>query len=243
LKHSLKNDAFRDKESNVALQEAANCTYFGFRPQSCGIITSWASSRDVSMVNPREILRAGCEILNPVMLPHRFTFIEGLSGKGSGGNFASGEYVRNERRLELHFRFSLGLVTYHLSASAVSHLSYMRELLGESGGNQYPGFSDNPLDGFRNLAYDIENFADDFLNGSGEVLVKAARKEAEYITTQNKLDMTGYVGDTRKREEAHRLFRENKFQGVIENLESLIYPELLKDSEKKILEISKRKAW
>jgi len=212
---------------------------FGFAPRH---LNRWASSRNVSMVNPREILRAGCEILNPIMISHGFTFIEGLSGKGSGGNFASGEYVRNERRLELHFRYSLGLVTYHLSASAVSHLSYMRELLGESGGNHYPGFSDEPLDGFRNLAYDLENFADDFLNGNGEVLVKAAIKEAAYITTENKLDMSGYVGDTRKREEARRLFRENNFEKVVENLESLVYPELLKDSEKKILEISKRKA-
>ncbi len=194
------------------------------------------------MINPREILLAGCEILNPIMLAHGFAFVEGLSGKGSGGNFASGEYVRNERRLELHFRFSLGLVSYHLSDWVVSHLSYMRELLGEAGGNRYPGFSDEPLDGFRNLAYDLENFADDFLTGSGEVLVKAARKEAEYITAENHLDMAGYVGDTRKREEARRLFRENQFQKVVENLESLVYPELLKESELKILEISKKKA-
>lgn len=194
------------------------------------------------MINPREILLAGCEILNPIMLQHGFTFVEGLSGKGSGGNFASGEYVRNERRLELHFRYSLGLVGYHLSDWVVSHLSYMRELLGEAGGNRYPGFSDEPLDGFRNLAYDLENFTDDFLSGSGEFLIRAAQKEAEYITTQNQLDMAGYVGDTRKREEARKLFRENSFQRVIENLESLVYPELLEESEKKILEISKRKA-
>jgi len=33
------------------------------------------------------------------MLPYAFTFIEGLSGKSSGGKFASGEHVRGERRL------------------------------------------------------------------------------------------------------------------------------------------------
>lgn len=194
------------------------------------------------MTNPRELLRAGCEILNPIMMRHGFTFVEGVSGKGSGGDFASSDYVRHERRLELHFRYSLGLVTYHLSDYSVSHLSYMRDLLGDSSANKYPGFSDEPLDGFRNLAYDLENFADDFLTGGGEVLIKAAQKEAEYITLQNKLDMADYVGDIRKREEARRLFRENKFQKVVENLESLVYPELLKDSEKKILEISKTKA-
>jgi len=193
------------------------------------------------MVNPKEILQTGCEILNPIMEWHGFTFAEGLSGKGSGGNFASGEYVRDERRLELHFRYSLGLVTYHLLVSSVSHLAYMRELLDDTGGNHYPNFSEDSLDAFRNLAYDLENFADDFLSGSGEILIKAATKEAEYITTQNKLDMASYVGDTNKREEARRLFREKQFQKVVENLESLIYPELLQESEKKILEISKKR--
>ena len=119
----------------------------------------------------------------------------------------------------------------------------MRELLGDTGGSKYSGFSDEMLEDFHHLAYDLGNFAGDFLTGGGEVLIRAAQKEAEYITAQNKLDTAGYVSDIRKREEARKLFRENKFQRVVEILESLAYPELLKDSEKKILEISKSKAW
>lgn len=194
------------------------------------------------MINPRELLHAGCEILNPIMTRHGFRFIKGLSGKGSGGNFARGEYVRDKRALELHFRYSLGLVAYHLGTSAVSHLSYMRELLGDAGGNKYPGFSDDPLDGFRHLAFDLENFASDFLSGSGEVLVRVSQKESEHIGVQNKLAMADWVGDTRKREEARSLFQMGRFRSVVSKLESLTYPELLKDSEKRILEISRKRA-
>lgn len=194
------------------------------------------------MVNPKESLRAGCAILNPIMTRHGFTFVEGLSGKGSGGNFASGQYVRDTRILELHFRYSLGLVTYHLAESTVSHLSYMRELLGNAGGNKYPGYSEEPLDGFRGLAFDLENFANDFLTGSGEVLVRASQKETEYIRAQNKLDAARWNGDGDKRAEARRLFQEGKFDDVVRKLESLTYPEFLNNSEKKILEISRRKA-
>jgi len=42
----------------------------------------------------------------------------------------------------------------------------MPAILGTNGGNKYPGFSDDPLDGFRFLAYDLEHFASAFLQGS-----------------------------------------------------------------------------
>jgi len=44
----------------------------------------------------------------------------------------------------------------------------MRAILGTKGGSRYPGFSDEPLDGFRGLAYDLEHFGGGFLKGSFE---------------------------------------------------------------------------
>src|SRR5437868_689109 len=98
-------------------------------------------------MTPINALLEGCKILDAVMKPHGFNFVGGLTGKGSGGYFASGEYVRGDRRLELHFRYSLGLVTYHIGELSLTHDEYMRALLGKDGGNKYPGFSDDPLDG------------------------------------------------------------------------------------------------
>ena len=195
----------------------------------------------MSLIDPRAILREGCKILDPVMKRHGFTFVEGQAGQGSGGYFATGNYVRDDRQLELHFRYSLGLVAYHLGSQKVSHESYMREVLGSAGGNLYPGFSDDPLDGFRHLAHDLDRFASDFLSGGGELLVTAATKEKEEERVKGEISMAHSVGDTRKREEARKLFRECDYRGVIELLESLSYPELTTKSEKKILEVSKRK--
>ncbi len=195
------------------------------------------------MVHAKELLRAGCGILDPIMTRHGFRFIEGASGKSSsGGDFACGQYVRDKRGLELHFRYSLGLVTYHLATATVSHHSYMHELLGAAGGNKYPDFSDEPLDGFRNLAFDLENFAADFLSGNGEVLVRAAQKELAHVRAQKKLDQVRWGGDAEKREAARGLFREGKFDDVMRKLRSVTYPELLSASEKKMLEISTKKA-
>jgi len=119
-------------------------------------------------MNALETFRAGCKILDVVMNPHGFFLVGMASGKSSGGDFASSEYVREDRRLEIHFRYSLGLVTYHIGDLSLTHESYMRALLGKNGGNKYPGFSDAPLDGFRHLSYDLTHFCGDFLNGSGE---------------------------------------------------------------------------
>jgi hypothetical protein len=192
-------------------------------------------------MKPKEILRAGSEILNPVMKPYGFTFVEGWSGMSSGGDFACADFVRDDRRLELHFRHSLGLVTYHAGSHSATHESYLRELLGEGGAHQYPGFSDDPLDGFRHLAHDIENFAGDFLSGNCEALARAALKEAEGRNAQNMTAMAQAVGDTKKREDARRRFHEGDFKGVVDLLESLKYPELMTEAEKKYLEISLRK--
>ncbi len=97
-----------------------------------------------------------------------FTFVQSAAGRGSGGNFAAGEFIRDDRRLELHVRRSLGLVIYHVGTLSLTHADYMRAMLGPQAGNRYPGFSDDPLDGFRGLAHDLQHYATDFLTGAGQ---------------------------------------------------------------------------
>jgi hypothetical protein len=130
-------------------------------------------------MNVLETFRAGCEILDAVMKPHGFTFVKGASGRSSGGNYASGEYVKGDRRLEIHLRYSLGLVTYQIGCLTLTHDAYMRALLGRGGGNKYPGFSNDPLDGFRHLGHDLTQFCGDFLSGSGEEFKRCVAKAQE----------------------------------------------------------------
>lgn len=101
-------------------------------------------------------LRAGVLILNDLLEPHEFVSLLTDAGIGSGGQYASAEFRRGNRRLELHFRFSLGLVTYHVESAALSHEDYMWSVLGKRWASYYPGFSEDPLDGFRHLRRDLE---------------------------------------------------------------------------------------
>ena len=130
-------------------------------------------------MDPRQILSAGRKILDPVLLPKGFIFENGASGKSCGGDYASGNYVKGDRFLEVHFRLSLGLVSYHLGQLVISHEEYMRALLGSRGGNKYPDFSDDPLDAFHSLASDLENYCTDFLVGPGEELARCVRDAEE----------------------------------------------------------------
>lgn len=129
---------------------------------------------------PIEVLREGCAILDPVMSEHGFSFIDGDSGHGSGGPFACGSYVNADRKLEIHFRYSLGLVTYHFKRASIDHESYMRALLGEKRGNKYPGFSDDPLAAFCDLGYDLRNFATAFLEGDFKQFASSAAAAQEW---------------------------------------------------------------
>jgi hypothetical protein len=121
----------------------------------------------------------GRKIMEPILAPHGFTFIIGVCGQSSGGDFASVEFVNGDRRLELHFRHSLGLVTYHVGSLSLSHDAYMEALLGRRGASQYPGFSDDPLGGFRHLRHDLEAYCLDFVCGAGDEFRICVTRAAE----------------------------------------------------------------
>src|SRR5580704_5077499 len=103
-----------------------------------------------------EILDRGTRLLQPLFLKHRFTYSKLNAGNSSGGPFARGEFQRGTRKLVLHFRYSLGMVTYHLDSRSISHQDYMRSVMGIANASHYPGFSSDPLDGFLHLLADLK---------------------------------------------------------------------------------------
>ena len=115
-----------------------------------------------------ELERGACE-LAVTLGPAGFAFVLLDSGRSSGGTFASGEFRRKDRRLEVHFRWSLGLVSYHVGADSLAHEDYVRavqSIHGIQGVPEYPGFSDDPQAGFRGLRIDLERFGRVFISGT-----------------------------------------------------------------------------
>ena len=109
--------------------------------------------------------------LAEVLGPAGFQFVETEDGASSGGAFASGEFRRGDRRLELQVRSSLGLVRYHFGEASLSHdelVRGVRALEGISAEGEYPGFSDDPMAGFHHLRRDLDRFGGVFLRGGAK---------------------------------------------------------------------------
>jgi hypothetical protein len=134
---------------------------------------------DQTMPDVVATLNAGARIVGAVIEPHGFLWVPGNSGVGHPGDFAGGSFVRDNRRLELHFRWSLGLVRYHVGAIVISHEQLIR-YSGHAMEAQYPGFSSDPLDAFRHLAHDLQNYATNFIEGDGSTIVAAEKAANEH---------------------------------------------------------------
>ena len=130
-------------------------------------------------MKPAEAMEEGRKILEPIFVASGWRFEPGPTGSSSGGHFAQANFVHDDRRLELHFRWSLGLVTYHIGELALSHEAYMEALLGRRGASKYPGFSANPIDAFRDLAADLREHCMDFVAGSGDQFRQCAERARE----------------------------------------------------------------
>ena len=88
---------------------------------------------------------SGLAMLTDLMASHRLELVQTGSGNSSGGRYASAEFRRGDRILEVHFRGTLGLVTYHLGTAYVSHVDFMLSVFGREWASNYPGFSNDPL--------------------------------------------------------------------------------------------------
>jgi hypothetical protein len=140
--------------------------------------------------DPAKLLAAGAEILSKVLRSHGFKYRRGRTAKGSGGTAAVGEFLKGNRRLELHFRYSLGLVTYHLEATqqgSITHEDYMWSVIGQPFASQYPGFSDDPLEGFRGLSSDLEQYGQDFLDGSDSEFLRHIQRATDLKSKRGRL--------------------------------------------------------
>jgi hypothetical protein len=124
------------------------------------------------------VLRDGAAIVGAVLAPQGFRRSTVRSGPSSGGLYASCEFRRGKRRLRMHFRHSLGLVEYEIDGVTLSHEDFMWSVQRRRGASGYPGFSKDPLDGFRRLAVDIVQFGQDFISGSDRDFRRHAEKAA-----------------------------------------------------------------
>jgi hypothetical protein len=127
----------------------------------------------MSYVTPEAMMIAGNAVLAEVLEPAGFTVGPIHIGKGSGGNFAVARWIRADQSLELHARYALGIVRYGWGDEVFDH----RHIVGVLGVSpSYPGFSDDPVDGFRHLMDDLRGPLADFVGPNNRNILVAARR-------------------------------------------------------------------
>ncbi len=134
-------------------------------------------------------------------------------------------------------RQSLGLVRYHLGPHSASHEYYMKEL-GEWRRCDYPGFADDPIDTFERLAHDLK-FAGEFVSGDARLLLRASETETTALAEQYAQDFQSYVGDTRKLNRMRDAFRLGAYDQVAELAATIILPDKMTDTQRRMVEIAK----
>ena len=112
-------------------------------------------------MNPKEQLLEGVDILEPILAPYGFKFTSESEGPSSGGKFACGAFISGNKRLELHVRYNLGLVSYQVGNIKMQHTDF---LYAQGVKGQYPGTTSTVINAFRNLAEDLKNYGKPFLN-------------------------------------------------------------------------------
>ncbi len=125
------------------------------------------------MKDPEATLLRGVDLLRPLLSQAGFTFVTTGRGRGSGGEFATGEFKKGDRRLSLSYRHSLGEVTYSVGAATLTHDDYMWAC-GIPG--QYPGFSTDELAPFEHLKADLTSAGDIFLSQSAAAFDRLVKK-------------------------------------------------------------------
>ena len=198
-------------------------------------------------MTPEQHLLDGVKILSVYLEPLGFKFQLKETGQGSGGHFAYGHFIKSgglfgkQRKIELHFRWSLGLVGYFIDDLALSHQDYV-DLLDRHGQNKYPNFSDNSQDAFHCLLWDLKNLLNDFTeHGAAIFKMKAPDRIKELEKQQqilNQADKKRYSGDQTLIEKAKIEFKKGNYEQVDKLRKQLQHPELLTKTENKLFELN-----
>jgi len=195
-----------------------------------------------AMRDPKSELEAGIVILDPALLPHGFIFHFQNSGRGSGGNFAWGKYVRGDRSLDLHHGWGLGIIQYNIADLSIDHSAYLKSLGVDNESDLLSTPLESGLDRYHALRSDLENFCSDFVTGPATEWAVAARFDGQRRAERNKRLNAKYVGDDRKRLQARELFQNEDYDEVVAVMDALVHPDLLDQSEQRMLEIARKRS-
>ena|SRR5690606_14077392 len=193
-------------------------------------------------MEPLTELTNGLEILVPFLERHGFALDKYENGKGSGGQFTVATFKNGRKSFIIGYRFSIGELGYQFDNFQVGHTFYL-DHLGFADKKQFPGFqSDDKLLGFRHILHDLEFLIEDFLKGSCDKLIEAAKLQDKFVKEQNLKAHEDYNNhfDQVKIDRARLKFKEKDYKGTLDIYQTVEHKTLLTDLDKKTIEYCER---
>lgn len=194
--------------------------------------------------NKQEDFELGLSQLIPFFQSRGFSLSRGTPHSDREGTSFSARFVCFPRSVELNHLYSLGPVIYSNRQFSVEH-SYYIQALGLTGTAQFPSFADDSISGYPALLHDLENLLSPFFVGQEGEFIAVAKDymQAEQRRHQNdSRDLAYYAtGEDRLKARARELFREGRYEEVVQIESQIRFPELLRESERKVFELARNR--
>ena len=160
------------------------------------------------------------------------------------GTFYSARFVRRSRSIQFTHLYSVGPVLYAIRKFSVEHSEYTKAL-GVSSAAQFPSFADDSISGYPALLHDLQTVLSPFFTGPEKDFIAIASRYMEQQRQQDARDTRELsyhsTQEPRLKARARELFFQGRYEEVGHLGSQIRFPELLTDSERRIVALARKR--
>ncbi len=194
--------------------------------------------------NKREDYEFGLAQVAPFFDSLGFLLSRGEPYTDKAGTCYSARFIRPPRSVELNHLYSLGPVIYSIREFSVEHSFYIKAL-GASSAARFPCFVDDSVSGYPALLHDLQHLLSSFFVCPEDDFIAIAERYMHGQQQQHEddsRDLTYHAtGEDRLKARARELFREGRYEEVLQIESKIKFPELLTPFERQLFTLAKKR--
>lgn len=194
--------------------------------------------------NRGEDFESGLAQLVPFFDSLGFSLFRAEPSRDKDGTSYSARFVRPPRAVEVSHLYSLGPVIYSIGKFSVEHTYYILAL-GASAAAQFPSFVDDSISGYPALLHDLQELLTPFFTGPEDDFIAIAARYTEEQRQRQEHDSRELTyhstGEDRLKTRVRDLFRQGRYQEVVQLESEIKFPELLTDSERQLFSLARKR--
>ena len=193
--------------------------------------------------NKQEDFEFGLAQVSPFFDSLGFTSSRDKPSYDKSGTSYSARFVRSPLSVELNHLFSLGPVIYSIREFSVEHVFYI-QALGATAAARFPSFADDSISGYAALLHDLRNLLTPFFTGPEEDFIAIAKRYMHEQQQQehDTRDLAYYsTGEDRLKARARELFREGRYDEVVQIESEIKFPGLVTSAESKMFSLARKR--